>query len=287
MDQRFQKLREMEAFTDALFDRIFSFQEKKHAAWDATAPFDARIQSIALHNLIFSNPDRDPETSGPTIAHFYPLREENRAMAYYAKQTAETPTVLDVHGRNGFVGSLLAREGLKVIGLRNPEDKPNQIPDFFDEEVYEMREGTLADIDQEIDVAFCAWMPSGVNVTPEIVALNPKMIIYVYTEHVNEYSKKRQTGTPEAFDDLPHNYRIVDEWEILRPENLLQEVWPDLSPSLEEKRIVRIYADESVAEIPQYGVEEMAVPYDWEADLEMALLALEAKSNLRARGIVV
>jgi len=287
MEERFQKLKNMELFTEELFNRIFAFQEKQSAAWDQSKPFAERIKGIPLHNLIFSNPDRDPETTGPTIAHYYPLREENRALAYYAKQVCDDPTVLDVHARNGFVGSLLAREGVKVIGLRDPDEKPNQIADFYDGECYELRQGTLGDVDFNIDVAFCSWMPSGRNVTPEIVALKPKMIIYVYTEHINEHSKQRQTGTDEAFDRLPPNYRIVDEWEIMRPENMLQEAWPDLSPSIEETRIVRIYADQSVADIPQYAIEEMATPYDWEEDLELALLAIEAKAHLRSRGIAV
>jgi len=287
MDERFQKLREMESFTEELFNRIFTFQEKQSAAWDATKPFDERIKDIPLHNLIFSNPDRDPEKFGPTIAHYYPLREENRALAYYASQVGVDPVVLDIHGRNGFVGSLLAREGVKVIGLRDASEKPNQIPEFYDPDCYELREGSLADVDFKVDVVFSSWMPSGVNVTPEIIRLKPKMIIYVYTEHVNEHSGQRQTGTDEAFDDLPINYRIIDEWSILRPKDLLHEAWPDLSPSIEENRVVRIYADNTIGEIDRYEVEQMAEPYAWEKDLELALLTLEAKAHLRSRGIAV
>ena len=130
-------------------------------------------------------------------------------------------------------------------------------------------------------------MPSGKDFTPELLKLRPKMIIYVYTEHTNQYSGERQTGTNEAFDDLPANYKIVDEWSIARPENMLQEVWPDLSPSLEEVRVTRIYADQSVPEIARYEISKPAQPYDWEAELEMALLAYEAKQDLRARGIAV
>ena len=135
--------------------------------------------------------------------------------------------------------------------------------------------------------AFSSWMPSGKNFTPDIVRLKPKLIIYVYTEHENEHSKLWQTGCEEAFNDLPDTYRIIDDWSINRPENLLQEAWPDLSPSIEETRHVRIFADASVKDIPQYAPEQMATPYDWEADLEMALLTIEAKQHLRSRGIAV
>ncbi len=287
MPEKFNKLREMEPFTDELFNRIFAFQEKSHSAWDSGKAFAERIKGIPLHNLIFSNPDRDPETSGPTIAHYYPLREENKALVYYAKHVASHPNILDIHGRNGFVGSLLAREGVKVIGLRDPAEKPNQIADFYDPECYELRQGKLNDIDFPVDVAFSAWMPTGQNFTPDIIKLKPKMIIFIYTEHINEHSTLWQTGCEEAFNNLPGHYRVIDEWSIARPENMLQEAWPDLSANIEETRHVRIFVDESVAEIPQYAPEEMANPYDWEEDLELALLAIEAKDHLRSRGIEV
>ena len=132
MPERFQKLRGMDSFSEELFNRIFSFQEKKHPAWDVNHPFAERIRDLSLHNLIFSNPDRDPQKFGPTVAHYYPLREENRALAHYIRHVSQSPVVLDLHGRNGFIGSLLAREGIKVIGLRDPSEKPNQISDFYD-----------------------------------------------------------------------------------------------------------------------------------------------------------
>jgi hypothetical protein len=50
---------------------------------------------------------------------------------------------------------------------------------------------------------------------------------------------------------------------------------------------VRIFADASVAEIPQYAPEQLAEPYDWETELEMALLTIEAKAHLRSQGIAV
>jgi len=287
MPEKFEKLRDMGPFSEEMMNRIFAFQERHHPAWEEDRPFAERIAGLPLHSLMFSNPDRDPKLLGPTIAHHYPLREENRAMVYYAKHVAENPVVLDVHARNGFVGSLLAREGVKVTGLRDPDEKANQINNFYDPDGYEMRDGKLADVDFPVDVVFSSWMPTGENLTPEILRLKPKLIIYVYTEHVNEHSKLWQTGCAEAFNDLPDNYRIVDEWSIARPENLLQEAWPDLSPSIEETRYVRIFADASVAEIPQYAPEQLAEPYDWETELEMALLTIEAKAHLRSQGIVV
>lgn len=287
MDKRFEKLREMGPFSEAMLNRIIAFQEKEHAAWEPGKPFAERIKDLPLHYLMFSNPDRDPQRYGPTVAHYYPLREENRAIVHYIKQVADKPLVVDAHARNGFIGSLLAREGVRVIGFRDPQENPNQIESFYDDSCYELREGSIADVDFPFDVAFSAWMPSGVNATPDIVRHRPKLIVFVYTEHVNDYSKLRQTGTPEAFEALPAHYKVVDEWSILRPKDMLHEAWPDLTQSIEETRIVRIYADDGFHDLAQYQPAQLATPYDWERELEMALLTLEAKEQLRARGIVV
>ena len=200
-DPRFAPLREMESFTDEMFNRILSFQEKNHPAWDEEQAFAERIKGLPLHNLIFSCPDRDPEVMGPTVSHYYPIREELRVIAHCAKQVAEDPVVVDLHPGNGFVGSLLAHEGVSVVGTRDPKAKPNQIKNFYDRNFYSMREMAIADIDFSFDVAFSSWMPSGVNCTPDIVKHKPKLIVFIYTDHTDD-NGVFQTGVPEAFTVL-------------------------------------------------------------------------------------
>ena len=282
--EKFEKLRAMEYFTDEMFNRIFAFQQKLHPAWDATLPFDERIKGLPLHYLVFSNPDRDPKVSGPTVAPYYPLRGEIRTIAYYIRQVAENPVICDLHAGNGFIGSLLAREGFKIIGLRDPKAKPNQIADFYDASCYEMRTMALREVTFPFDVAFSSWMPSGVNMTPEIIKHEPKLIVYVHTDHVDKSTGVPQTGTPEAFTNLPARYRLIEEWSLERPENMFHSIWPDLSPSIEETRHVKIYADEPYHDLKHWTSMEAGHGYDWEGDLEMILLALEAKSELQARG---
>ena len=281
----FEKLRDMESFTDAMFNRIFFFQERNHPAWDPRRPFAERIKDLPLHFLIFNNADRDPAVYSHTIAPYYPLRDEMQKMAYYAKQVADEPVVADLHAGNGFIGSLIAREGVKVIGISDPQAKRNQIESFYDPDCYQIKETTISEIDFPIDVVFSSWMPSETNVTPDIVKLEPKLIIYTYTEHVDD-NGVHQTGTPDVFNNLPDRYQLVDAWSLKRPRDLLHEVWPDLTPSLEETRHTRIYADE-----PYHGLarpETLAAqePFDWERELEIAILALEAKNSLRAQGII-
>ena len=89
MQNKFEKLREMEAFTVDMFNNIVEFQEKQHPAWNEDAPFEDRIKNLPLHALIFSNPDRDPAKLAPTITHWYPLHTEIQTIARYMRQVAE------------------------------------------------------------------------------------------------------------------------------------------------------------------------------------------------------
>ncbi len=285
--EEFEKLRHMEAFSEAMFNRIISIQEKDHPAWDTTKPFVDRIKNIPLHALIFSNPDRDPAEFAATIAPFYPLRGEMQQIAHCIKQVAEVPIVCDLHAGNGFVGSLLAHEGVKVVGTRDPAAKPNQITDFYDAERYTMKEMAIDAIDFKFDVAFSAWMPSGKNLTPEILKHKPKLIIFIHTDHTDEKNEVPQTGTPEAFTALPENYALIAGWSITRPQDCLKEVWEELTPSIEEVRHVKIYADTPWHEIDLGEGLVPEEPYDWEKELDMVLTGLSAKEHLRSQGFPV
>jgi 2-polyprenyl-3-methyl-5-hydroxy-6-metoxy-1,4-benzoquinol methylase len=283
MMDKFEKLRDMEPFSEDMFNRIFEFQQKLHPAWNAALPFDQRIKNLPLHNLVFSNPDRDPAQFGPTITTYYPLRAEMQKIAAYARAVAPMPHVCDLHGGNGFIGSLLAREGVQVTGMRDPDAKPHQIAEMHDPTGYQIRSGKVSDIDFGFDVAFSSWMPAGVNLTPEIVRHTPKLIVYIHTDHVNAETGVAQTGTPEAYTDLPARYKLIDQWSVTRPADMFYEVWPDLSRCIEETRQVKIYADEPWHDLAPVTPHDTAV-YDWEKELEIIQLALEAKSLLRARG---
>lgn len=288
----FEKLRHMDQFSEQMFNHIIAFQERLHPAWNETLPFAERIKELPLHALVFSNPDRDPAHSGPTIAPYYPLRGEMIQLAHMIRQISERPMVADIHPANGFIGSLLANEGVPVIGLRDPAAKPNQIKNFFDSECYQMVECGLADWakqpqQQPIDVILSSWMPAGQNVTPQIVAHQPKLIIYIHTEHHDESTGLQQTGTEEAFTALPARYQLICDWSITRPLNLFSDVWPDLTPSIEETRQVKVYADTPWHDIDIGLTLQPAAPYDWELDLEMALTALQAKAMLREQGFPV
>lgn len=275
----FERLKEMGPFSDGMLNRIISFQEKQHPAWQQEAGFSERIKDLPLHALVFSNPDRNPETHRHTVAPFYPLRSELRRIAAFIKKIGDNTRTVEFECGNGFVASLLGREGVKIEGVRGKHYKPNQLEDFYDSEVFTLIDGDV----EQVDVALSIWMPSSVNLTPTMLASQPKLIVYMYSDHVHEGLS--QTGVPEAFNDLPANYKLIEEWSITRPTNLFHEIWPDLTPSMEETRHTRIYASTDYFDITVDDDEEIVDGYDWEKELEMALLGHEAKQFLKAKGI--
>jgi len=284
----FEILREMETFTEKMFNGIIGFQEKDHPAWDESLNFEQRIKNLPLHYLVFSNADRDPEKFGPTIAHYYPLYREMKKLAAYIRQISADPKILDVHGRNGFIGSLLANQGFQITGLRDPNEKPNQITNFFDANCYQLIDGTLKDSDISADIIFSSWMPSNTDITAEIISANPKLVIYIFTEHVNEFSKHRQTGMDNAFgEQLPQQYTKIDEWKITRPMDLFHDIWPDITSNIKEERIVRVFANQefcsNVTSIDTHSDKK----YDWENELIMAETAHAAKAQMKQRGFPV
>lgn len=281
---RFELLKNMEEFTNDMFNRIIAFQEKDHPAWNSTLDFGTRIRGLPLHNLIFSNPDRDPQQFGPTIAQYYPLRHEMQKLAAYALQLAEDPVVYDWFPANGFIGSLLGREGLSVRGVLENQTKPNQITTFYDAGCYRFENRSA--LNANCDVVLASWIPAELNPTPDILTLKPKLIAYVYTEHTHEQSGRRQTGSDDMFDALTTNYQLLDSWTVTRAKDLLHEIWPDMTPSIEETRITKVYVRQDI-DLQKIHSLTPDTPYDWELELQMATLALEAKHELRARGMNV
>jgi hypothetical protein len=202
--------------------------------------------------------------------------------AYYARQVAEQPVVCDLFPGNGFIGSLLAREGVNTVGLRHPELKPNQIESFHDKECFSYSDQALSV--QHFDAVLVSWPPSGVNPSPLLAELNTKLLMYIYTDHVDDASGLRQTGTTDLLDALQEDYREIDAWQVQRPKDLLHEIWPDMTPSIEEIRQVRVFAHSSLPTLEPAHSLPPTQPYDWEKDLHMALLAMQAKREIEARG---
>jgi hypothetical protein len=294
----FEPLREMESFTKDMFNRIIDFQEKEHHAWNNNLSFDARIKGLPLHNLIFSNPDRNPATHSATVAAYFPLREEMQKIAFFVRQLADHPVVCDLYPGNGFIGSLLGREiaaaanatsnAPEVIGLENnlAGIKPNQIESFLDDEHFAYRTGPLTELNNELhfDAALISWPPANSNPSTELVLCQTKLLIYIFTQHIDEATQQRQTGSEAMLTTLANDYRLIDSWDVIRPKDILHDIWPDMTPSIAETRHVHIYAHHSLDDLnPAQGLAPVQ-SYPWEKDLQMALLALQAKQEVQGRG---
>jgi hypothetical protein len=272
----------MASFTEDMFNRIIAFQEKQHPAWNTALPFHQRLEGLPLHYLLFSNPDRDPAKFGPTVAHYYPLAEEMVKISRYLKTLSDHPVVCDQFPGNGFIGSLLANEGINVIGLQKNIPKPNQIKSFYDTTCYRFSDTSLDKI--ECDGVFTSWPPSGINPTSEILLCDPKIIVYIYTNHVEPGTQNRQTGTDNMFDEINARYRLLDSWSVTKPKDLLFEIWPDMTRNIEETRHTRIYLRTDHEPMDKISSVSSFKLYDWEKDLRMAQLALEAKLELFLQG---
>ena len=281
-DAKFLPLRDMESFTEDMFNRIIAFQEQEHPAWNEQLSFEERITGLPLHNFIFSNPNRDPTKSGPTLAHYYPLKKELERLAHYIRQTGDDARVCDIYPGNGIIGSLLGREGIEIFGIKRDDVLPCQIAEFYDNNCYQFVAGNLEEAN--FNTAFASWMPSGINLTPQLIQKNPDLIIYIFTDHIDPATNKRQVGSEQMLSDLNDDYRLVDNWSITRTKDILHEIWPDMTPSIEETRHTHIYASKSVADIQAYTIDtETKYAYDWEKDLVLTNLAHEAKDLVKSR----
>lgn len=276
----------MQQFTEDMFNRIIDFQEKKHPVWNLNASFNDRITGLPLHYFIFSNYDRDPSKFGPTLAHYYPLSEEMRKLAYFTKCAAVTQ-IVDYYPGNGLIGSLLARAAkLKTQGLAYHNAKPAQIPTLFDPDYYSLLDQAEPFKPADNAAYFVSWVPSGENPFPDIVEQHPALIIYVGTEHINSETGERQVGVDNMLDALQQQYSLWDSWEVLRAENVLQKIWPDMTGNIEEVRQVKVFArNDLIAPAPfpvsfsaPFSANQESDIYPWEQDLQMAELAALAMS---------
>ena len=285
-DSRFLPLKDMQRFTEDMFNRIIDFQEKKHLAWDVNAAFAERIDNLPLHYFIFSNYDRDPDKQGPTLTHYYPLKVEMHKLAHYLR-CAGCHEVIDYYPGNGLLGSLLAKAAqLTAIGLEFNNQKASQIAQFYDSACYQMRHASDQFTANDTQGYFVSWTPSGSNPVPDLLSKKARLIIFVGTEHSNPETGQRQVGVDNMFDALAEDYRLWDSWEVIRPENLLHKIWPDMTPNIEEIRQVRVYARNDLAPAKSADADEEAFAqqdpgYFWESELRMAELATQAMNSLQ------
>lgn len=205
----------MEESVKSLISKILQFQQRNHPAWDAHAHFDERIRDLPLYFLVLNHPDRDTDIESVTITHYVPQRAEIMALAAIIKSCGRYLRVCDIGCGNGFLGSLLAREGVHVFGIDNRSYTQPQLSNFFDEHYYHIVEASLEDQNISFDVGFCSWMLPNTNLTPAIISKKPQLIIYVHSID-RQADESWTTGTPDAYD-VPDEYRYLGGWCTFLP----------------------------------------------------------------------
>jgi SAM-dependent methyltransferase len=256
-------------YLKAMLSRIEAFQEHIHPVWDANAPFDTRIAGLPLYALTFNNYDRVDSLHGPTIAHYAPARSELRALARTIQSLDPQAAVLDIGCGNGFVGSLLAREGARVIGIDDLSWKLPQIPHFYDPICYKLRTPkSLSTYEGNVDVAFCSWMVPDANLTKEIVEREPSLIIHVYSPH-DEDGGRRETGCTEAFV-CPERYSVLGGWAVFTPGSFFSDLDEVYSSKPDKIRLVEIWCFSEQLRRVRFTPPEQGTSYDW--DLERGIL---------------
>ena len=246
---------------------IIAFQKHEHPAWNDSIPFHLRIEGLPLYALEFNNPDRNPLEFGPTISHFSPRKSEMRALALMCKNIGTDPQILDIGCGNGFLGSLLAREGVRVTGIDNLSWRPPQIPKFYDQDCYELIAPlSFENFKKNFDVAFCSWMVPGINLTKEIIARNPSLIIHVFSNHIQN-DAIQETGLKEAFI-CPVGYHIVGGWKAETPGDFFSGIDQRLSSKPTKVRYVEIWRREDAEPIEFLHPLQFNDNYHWDKERE-------------------
>lgn len=221
-----------------IFQKIIAYQNTKNSdVWNEELGFDQRISSLPLISMQCNHPTKDPEIHGPTIAHYPPSKREIVAIAKTIKNYSPQARVLDIGCGNGFIGGLLAREGLNVIGIDDLTWNQPQVSNLYDGDVYCRKAPfSLENYTDKYDVAFCSWMVPGENLTNEILKSNPAIIIHVYSSH-KDYKGELITGSKEAYN-LPEGYSFLCEWESCTPSNFIPSLFSQISFYVSDQIII-------------------------------------------------
>jgi hypothetical protein len=270
-------------FLRNFLERVVAFQEHRLRAWDESATFYDRIADLPLYALEFNNCDRNPKKHGPTIAHYSPARREVRALVKLCNKLGPDITVVDVGCGNGFVGSLLAREGVRVIGIDDLSWNAPQIASFYDPEVYELKAPCCFDeYSGPCDVALCSWQVPGVNLTEQILSRHPRLVIHIYSPDLQSDGTPT-TGSKAAYQ-IPSDYRRIGQWGVVSPPNFFHGIDARYTRNGRTTRVVECWARDDMPEFGAMELDSVDVEYKWQLDRD-GLNSIRAQLGLETYDI--
>lgn len=246
-------------------DRVALFQQHCHPVWNSNAPFDSRITRLPLYALEFNNYDRDKQRNGPTIAHYSPARRELVAIASMCQSLGPDVTVLDIGCGNGFIGSLLAREAVRVIGIDDLSWKPPQIRELYDSNAYELRVPcSLSDFRDTFQVALCSWMVPDANLTTEILARGPALVIHIFSLDCSA-DGLAITGSNEAYR-CQSPYVVLGRWGVVTPGDYFAALDCSFSANNRKLRVVEVWKRKDAPDVSFPELNVVDEEYDWELE---------------------
>lgn len=252
---------------ETIYQNIIQFDKKNHPAWNKNLEFSLRIQNLPLYFLIFNHCSRDSKTQSVTISHYVPCRNEMIALSRIIKEYSNNFIVCDIGCGNGFLGSLLAREGLNVFGIDDRSYKQPQNKTFYDKKCYNIINTSLFELSVPFDVAFCSWMQPNINLTPKILNKNPKILIHIFSPDIRNNGTPT-TGTNIAYE-CPRNYLLLCEWKSDIPKNYFSPIKTkniDLCNNVFMRNRVRIYVHKDLDLIPNVSPQDFEENYDWDIE---------------------
>lgn len=251
---------------------IIQFENCQHLAWDDSQLFAKRIKALPLLFLEFIHPAQDPKTQSTTVTHYVPCRNEFCALADLIRSYGSDLRVCDIGCGNGFLGSLLMREGVSGFGIDDSSYRQPQIPHFYDPDCYQVIKTNLHDLKGDFDVSMCSWMSEGSNLTPAIVARKPALIIHFYSkDHYPDGSLT--TGTVSAYK-CPENYRLLTGWETRLPQDYFmflmeEEIRLQMYENPFRNRSVCVYLRNDIDSLPPPSPLDYSERYDWDLEREL------------------
>jgi hypothetical protein len=228
---------------------ILGFDSRSHPAWNPTVSFSDRTKDMPLYFLEFNHHSKDSDTQSVTVTHYAPHRVEMMALATIIDSCGDRPVVCDIGCGNGFIGSLLANEGVTVFGVDDRSYKQPQIDMLYDQSCYRVIKSSLAELPEPFDVAFCAWMSPGINLIPSLAARHPKLIVHLFSPD-QQPDGTPTTGTSTAYSP-PDGYQAHVGWRSTVPDNyfipMANLAGLDLSGNTRKNRFVLVHVRDDLS----------------------------------------
>ncbi|MCB9358751.1 methyltransferase domain-containing protein [Candidatus Woesearchaeota archaeon] len=179
------------------------------------------------NTFTIKHPDKvKPKDIGlsPRISFYFPTSKEMEIFKTILDKVKPN-FILDVGCGAGFLSYLLARDlDIEVIGIDPNEEMIEAGKKIYRHKNLHLTIDRVEETNLMADIIFNSWMPSGVNLTPYIKRLNPKVIIFV-SHRSKEKCSGVQTGLKQSYNPRPEYKKITHWYNKVTEDRCKVEVW--------------------------------------------------------------